>query len=304
MLESDKGFYLVSGYTSPIKMYYVVDVKEDYVTFAAFSDTLEHRSNMEWSWLESYLSKPYDMYNKSGATHDLGVDSIVSGFPLVGEDTYVQYKGRTTFFPDGMIGLDELTPYSLIDLATANGYVIPWRNRFALSAKEKIDTSFRHRAVSNQRIGLVIFMPIPTKNLKDARVEIVGSKDNILLLNNTTFDGVIDGPSVIPNDGKWYTQFYFSVASPENLTIQKDSTLDVPVHLVWNKEGLPLCEESVTLRVEEVNGQVVNKRLTTDSNGKGVIRLMAMGMKAGEEVSVKVNTEHFTSVGKIKAVVV
>ena len=46
-------------------------------------------------------------------------------------------------------------------------------------------------------------------------------------------------------------------------------------------------------------GLNTNARLTTDINGAGSFAVEAMGLSPGDRIAVKINTEHYTAIGKI-----
>ena len=83
---------------------------------------------------------------------------------------------------------------------------MPWRNRFAQTAREKVDTSFRHRARERLSNALVVFMPIAAP-FDQTRIEVLCEGDPILL-NGTALAGRIPDAD-IPKDGIWFKQFYF-----------------------------------------------------------------------------------------------
>ena len=181
-----------------------------------------------------------------------------------------------------------------------NGFPLPWRNRFAQSAREKVDYSFRHRARTQASNALVIFMPIAGP-LSGARVELLCDQDPILL-NGTSVAGRIDD-ATIPNDGVWFKQFYFHAMATETMTVPAGGRVDVPVALKWNGNDTP-CAHALTLKLESDAGYLPKRRLTTDENGLGSFAIEALGLSPGDRIAVKINTEHYTAIGKIMVEVV
>lgn len=302
MRKSEQGFYVVKGYG--VVRHYAIDLQPGYLGFATFTeledgaDLLAFPHHMGWAELEAYLSEPYNGFNASGMPDSMFAGVVITDCPMTKRP--VRYGGRVYLHLDGMKGRDEWTDYSLIDLATGpDGMVLPWRNRFAASAREKVDTSFRHRARQPQQIGAVVFLPFKVDDLRQARVEVVTGPNGAHLLNDTRVSGEIDGPKVIPEDGLWYRQFYFEAKAPKGLTVPAGGSIDVPVQLYWQKPRSPMCKGAITLKVEEVAGFAPIKRLHLDSNGSGTLRAVALGLQAGEQVVFKLNADHFSGLGKI-----
>lgn len=171
----------------------------------------------------------------------------------------------------------------------------PWRNRFAQSAREKVDLSFRHRARMQASNALVIFMPIKGP-LSSARIEILCDQDPILL-NGTTVAGRIDD-ATIPNDGQWFKQFYFHAVATETVTVTAGGRAYVPIALRWNGDGVP-CSHELALKLESDAGYLPKRRLNTDASGVGSFAVEALGLSPGDQIAVKINTEHYTAIGKI-----
>lgn len=303
MLEEDKGFYVVRGYNT-FGRHYAVDVKPEYVGFATFTEAPGLEPDLEWAELKEYLETPTDRFHASGMPDQTYTGRILKDFPTAKGKT-VRYGGRIYFHLDGMIGRDELSDYSIIDLATApSGDVLPWRNRFARSSREKVDTSFRHRARNPQQIGVVVFWPLRVDDLTQTRIEIVTGPEGAVMLNDTTPTGEIDGPAVIPEDGRWYEQFYFHAEADPKLTVPAGELIEIPIQLRWRKPEAPACEAEVTLKVEEVAGFAPLKRVHTNAKGQGFVRASAHGLRAGEQLVLKLNTDHFSGVGKLVVEVV
>ena len=309
MRDQDKGFYVVKGYD--MARHYAIDLHRDYLGFAAFTevdvDTGEDvdvdYDSMKWAELEEYLSTPYRSFHASGMPDTMYAGAVVADFPLTQKP--VRYGGRVYLHIDGMRGRDEWTDYSLIDLATGpDGMVLPWRNRLAASAREKIDTSFRHRARAPQQIGAVIFLPFKVDDLRQARVEVVTGPNGAHLLNDTKLSGEIDGPKVIPDDGLWYRQFYFEAKAPKGLTVPAGGEIDIPMQLHWQKPKSPKCHGALTLKVEEIAGYAPIKRVDLDGQGSGHLRAVAVGMRPGERMVFKINADHFSGLGKLVVEVV
>ena len=200
-----------------------------------------------------------------------------------------------------MNGVDEIVDYSLLDIAVGQGgRPLSWRNRFAQSAREKIDLSFRHRAREGIANALVVFLPFDVP-FDQARIEVLCQTDPILL-NGTVIAGRIDD-ATIPKDGVWFKQFYFHAVTTEVVTVAPDGRVDVPFQLVWTSDGSPVMR-SATFKLEADAGYLPRRRVTTDANGHGVISVEARGLAVGDVIAVKINTEHYTAIGKLRVEVV
>ncbi|MCR9157061.1 MAG: hypothetical protein NXH80_07435 [Rhodobacteraceae bacterium] len=296
MIET--GLHVI--YNTGTPLHYAVDVQDTYAGLAVFacSEAGEGLRNsvgaMEWAELSAELATPFDQDRGAGFVDMRGNGLFVPDLP--GCPNGGIYKGRSYVFLDGMRGHDEITDHALIDIMTdAQGFPLPWRNRFAQSAREKVDLSFRHRARVQAANALVIFMPIKGP-LSSARIEILCDQDPILL-NGTKVAGRIDDET-IPNDGQWFKQFYFHAVATETVTVPAEGRAHVPIALSWNGNGTP-CAHELALKLESDAGYLPKRRLTTDASGVGSFAVDALGLSPGDQIAVKINTEHYTAIGKI-----
>ncbi|WP_420587675.1 hypothetical protein [Marivita sp.] len=297
MIET--GLHVI--YNTGSRLHYAVDVQDTYAGIAVFevceagTGLRDGFGMLPWNELLPLLETPFAYVTRSGFV-DLERNGLfvpdLPGCPHGG-----LYKGRSYVFLDGMRGYDELTDYALIDIMTDNaGFPLPWRNRFAQSAREKVDYSFRHRARMQASNALVIFMPIKGQ-ISSARIEILCDKDPILL-NGTTVSGRIDD-ATIPNDGQWFKQFYFHAAAAEEpITVPAGGRAQVLVALKWNGDGTP-CAQELALKLESDAGYLPKRRLFTGADGTGSFAVEALGLNPGDQIAVKINTEHYTAIGKI-----
>lgn len=305
MLDSDKGFYLITGYPS-MGRHFIIDVQPTYVSVAVFkeAETTAADLSVDWETVSQQFNDLGQDPNNSGLPNQYLKGLIVKGYPNMG-DQLVECLGQTIFTPKGMTGLDELSDYSLLDITLNNqGVLQSWSNRFSASRQDKIDTSFRYRAKTSSPTIMAIFWPLKVASLLETRIEILANPDNVTFANGTVPTGTIDGPAVIPNDGHWYKQFYFHVETEADLTVPAGGTVDVPIQLRWNKPDAPKCEASLKLKVEEVSGYAPHKRVTTDANGFATVRVSALGLVAGETVQAKFNMDHFSGIGFVNVRVV
>ena len=298
MIET--GLHVI--YNTGSRLHYAVDVQDSYAGIAVF-DPCENGEGqrvgiepLPWAELKTELEIPYDRSNAAGFVDMRGNGVFIPDLP--GLNYGAIYKGRSYVFLDGMIGHDEITHYALIDIMTKEaGFPLPWRNRFAQSAREKVDFSFRHRARTQCSNALVVFMPI-AGTLSNARVEVLCEQEPILL-NGTRVAGRIDD-ATIPNDGQWFKQFYFhaDASGGAPLSVPAGGRVDVPIALFWNGDSAP-CAYELALKLESDAGYLPKRRLVTDEQGVSSFAIEALGLSPGDQIAVKVNTEHYTAIGKI-----
>lgn len=296
MIET--GLHVI--YNTGSRLHYAVDVQENYAGIAVFAPcepdegTRDGIAAIAWAEIEEALAIPNAEVSAAGFVDLMGNGAFVPDLPGCPHGGI--YKGRSYVFLDGMRGHDEITDHALIDIMTdAGGFPLPWRNRFAQSAREKVDLSFRHRARMQASNALVIFMPIEGP-LSSARIEILCDQDPILL-NGTTVIGRIDD-ATIPNDGQWFKQFYFHAVATETVTVPVGGRAEVPIALRWNGDGAP-CAHALALKLESDAGYLPKRRLVTEADGTGSFVIEALGLSPGDRIAVKINTEHYTAIGKI-----
>ena len=296
MIET--GLHVI--YNTGSRLHYAVDVQESYAGIAVFAPcgqgegTRDGIATISWAELEEALATPNAEVSAAGFVDLLGNGAFVPDLPGCLHGGI--YKGRSYIFLDGMRGHDEITDHALIDIMTdPGGFPLPWRNRFAQSAREKVDLSFRHRARMQASNALVIFMPIKGP-LTSARIEILCEQEPILV-NGTTVAGRIDD-ATIPNDGQWFKQFYFHATATGAVTVTAEGRVDVPVALRWNGDSAS-CAHALTLKLESDAGYLPRRRLTTDPSGAGSFAVEALGLSPGDRIAVKINVGHYTAIGKI-----
>ncbi len=296
MIET--GLHVI--YNTGSRLHYAVDVQESYAGIAVFAPcgqgegTRDGIATISWAELEEALATPNAEVSAAGFV-DLRANGAfvpdLPGCPFGGI-----YKGRSYIFASGMRGHDEITDHALIDIMTDNaGFPLPWRNRFAQSAREKVDLSFRHRARMQAANVLVIFMPIAGP-LSSTRIEILCHQEPILL-NGTSVAGRIDD-ATIPNDGQWFKQFYFHAVPTAAVSVPAGGRAEVPIALRWNGDDTP-CAHALVMKLESDAGYLPRRRLATDNGGNGTFVVEALGLTPGERIAVKINAGHYTAIGKI-----
>lgn len=56
---------------------------------------------------------------------------------------------------------------------------------------------------------------------------------------------------------------------------------------------------AIALKLESDAGYLPKRRLTTAADGTGSFAIEALGLTPGDRIAVKLNTEHYTAIGKI-----
>ena len=295
MIET--GLYAITNCGVP--RHYAVDVKPDYVSIAVFEFANPGTATgmggvMLWADLLPHLEARPAFGNQAGFVDLAYNECFVPDLPDAPMGAI--YKGRSGLFATGMQGHDEIVDHALIDMAVgADGRPLSWRNRFARSAREKIDTSFRYRAIEGISNALVVFLPVVVP-FDQARIEVL-SQIPPILLNGTVQAGTVDDVT-IPKDGLWYKQFYFHALGPEAATVPAGGRVDVPVALRWNADGSAFAH-AIALKLESDAGYLPKRRLVTAADGTGSFAIEALGLSPGDSIAVKLNTEHYTAIGKI-----
>jgi hypothetical protein len=295
MIET--GLYAITNCGVP--RHYAVDIKPDYVSIAVFEFANPGTATgmggvMLWADLLAHLEARPAFGNQAGFVDLVHNECFVPDLPDAPMGAI--YKGRSGLFATGMQGHDEIVDHALIDMAVgADGRPLSWRNRFARSAREKIDTSFRYRAIEGISNALVVFLPFVVP-FDQARIEVLCQIPPILL-NGTVQAGAVDDVT-IPKDGLWYKQFYFHALGPEAATVPAGGRVVVPVALKWNADGSAFAH-AIALKLESDAGYLPKRRLITAADGTGSFAIEAPGLSPGDRIAVKLNTEHYTSIGKI-----
>jgi hypothetical protein len=98
--------------------------------------------------------------------------------------------------------------------------------------------------------------------------------------------------------GQWFKQFYFHTVATETVTVPAGGRAHVPIALRWNIDGAP-CAHALALKLDSDAGYLPKRRLMTDMNGAGTFAVEALGLNPGDQIAVKINSEHYTAIGKI-----
>ncbi|WP_298679067.1 hypothetical protein [uncultured Lentibacter sp.] len=175
-----------------------------------------------------------------------------------------------------------------------------WDNRLITSRWDKNEYGRRNRAKRGAGIACYVWMPIATGHFADTRIILP-------FAGSFGFGGNAD-PALLteadaPSDARGYLRYYWSASVPETLTVAPDGWVEIPLQLVENADGAPLAH-ATRLKLEVLSGYVPQSRVLTDAQGRAVIRACALGLRSGETLSLKINTDHYTAVGRVDVAVV
>ena len=236
---------------------------------------------------------------------DAGVPkSFFPGYAIEDPSTpgaLLAYCSHVAFELTDLQGADEIVDYSRFEIPVDNdGMLSTWDNRLITSRWDKNEYGQRNRAKRGAGIACYVWMPIATGSFADTRIILP-------FAGSFGFGGTGDPLSLssddAPGDTRGYLQFYWSVNAPTGLTIAPDGCVEIPLQLVENAGGARLAH-ATRLKLEVLSGYVPQSRIATDAQGQAVIRACALGLRAGETLSLKINTDHYTSVGRVDVVVV
>lgn len=210
------------------------------------------------------------------------------------------YASHVIFDLGDLQGADEVVDYSRFEIPVdAAGMLSTWDNRLITSRWDKNEYGRRNRAKRGSGIACYVWMPIATGSFHDCRIILPfagafgfgGTADPVALLE-----------AEAPSDARGYLQYYWSAQVPVGLVVAPEAWVEIPVHLVENADGTPLAH-STRLKLEALSGYLPQTRVMTDARGQAVIRAAAFGLRPGETLSFKINTDHYTAVGRVDVAV-
>ncbi len=210
------------------------------------------------------------------------------------------YRSHVAFDLTDLQGADEIVDYSRFEIPVDDdGMLSTWDNRLITSRWDKNEYGRRNRAKRGTAIACYVWMPIATGSFTDTRIILP-------FAGSFGFGGTAD-PALLteadaPSDARGYLRYYWSVTAPTDLTVAPDGWVEIPLQLVENADGAPLAH-ATRLKLEVLSGYVPQGRVVTDDQGQGIIRACALGLRPGETLALKINTDHYTSVGRVDVAV-
>ena len=79
--------------------------------------------------------------------------------------------------------------------------------------------------------------------------------------------------------------------------------MTVPIQLVENADGSNLAL-ATKLKLDALSGYLPKKRVTTAADGSAATTVTALGLSPGDILDIKINTDHYTGIGRIQVAVV
>ncbi len=291
MLEADKGLYclgLDAGYRLG------VDLTPTRLTLVSFVPAVPEDSLPEIA-LEALAGEIL-----TGAADGGMARQDRMGFAIEDPDeegTYLAYRSHMTFDLEDLRGADEIVDYSRFEVPIGDdGGLGTWDNRLITSRWDKNEYGKRNRAKRGAGIACYIWMPLATGSFADTRMIFPAAGG--FGFGGGAFQPVALSLEAAPSDNRGYLRSYWSVFSPADLSVRPDGWVDIPIQLVENADGSDLAY-ATRLKLEALSGYLPQMRITTDEQGQAVIRACALGLTVGETLSLKINTEHYSSVGRI-----
>ena len=298
MLAADKGLYGL-GHASPLRI--GVHLTATRLTVVAFKPVgrAEQLLVMDLATLAAAI---VESASEAGAPQALFAGHAVEDPHNPG--ALLAYTSHVIFDLGDLQGADEVVDYSRFEIPVDDvGMLSTWDNRLITSRWDKNEYGRRNRAKRGVGIACYVWMPIATGSFHDSRI--------ILPFAGTfgfggTADPVLLGPEEAASDARGYLRYYWSAAVPDNLgehlVVAPEAWIDIPLQLVENADGTPLTH-STRLKLEALSGYLPQTRVVTDAEGQAVIRAAAFGLRPGETLSIKINTDHYTAVGRVDVAV-
>ncbi len=294
MLEQHKGLYALTG-TLPYRL--ALHLTDTVLTVGLFKAIEKGLVDIGFGTLAAHIqSNPRD-----GGRFDPAYAGFVTG-DLPGSTALYRYLGRVSLDLVGARGKDELVDYSRIEFtSTKDGQLNSWENRLIRSRFDKNELGVRNRAKGDLTSLCYIWMPVATGVLADTRIILVEGPEPHIMLGNTPVPQAIDN-TAFPSDSRGYLDCYWSASTPNGLTVPAGSSVTVPIQLVENADGSNLAL-ATKLKLDALSGYLPKKRVTTAADGSAVVTVTALGLNPGDVLDVKINTDHYTGIGRIQVAV-
>lgn len=295
MLEQHKGFYALTD-TLPYRM--AVHLTDAVLTIGLFTEIEEGKVDIGFDVLAAHIqSSP-----REGGRFDPTYAGFVTG-DLPGSTAFYRYLGRVSLDLAGARGKDELVDYSRIEFTcTRDGELNTWENRLIRSRFDKNELGVRNRAKGDLTSLCYIWMPVMTGSLADTRIILIGDPETHILLGETPVPQAIDN-AAFPSNSRGYLDCYWSASTPSGLTVPAGSSINIPIQLVENADGSNLAHVT-KLKLDALSGYLPKMRATTAADGSAEVTVTALGLSPGDLLDVKINTDHYTGIGRIQVTVV
>ena len=295
MLDQHKGFYALTG-TLPYRL--VLHLTDTMLTIGLFKGIDADKVDIGFEVLAAHIqSTPRD-----GGRFDPAYKGFVTS-DLPGSTALYRYLGRVSLDLAGARGKDELVDYSRIEFTcSSEGQLNTWENRLIRSRFDKNELGVRNEAKGDLTSLCYIWMPIFTGSFLDTRIILIGDPETHILLGNTPVPEAIDS-GAFPSNSRGYLDFYWSASAPTGLTVPAGGSINIPIELIENADGSSLAH-ATKLKLDALSGYLPKKRVTTAADGSAATTVTALGLSPGDILDIKINTDHYTGIGRIQVAVV
>jgi hypothetical protein len=255
---------------------------------AAFRSSL-----LAWPDLEEYCrALPDNAYvpRTSRVVREF-IDRPVLGVPGHEEQVF-SFRGKAVFDLDGMLGADEVVDHSAIDIPIDHtGSPIAVVNRFSETKLAKSRQGFRYRALFPQSSGLVVHLPFVAESLRDVVVEATHGP--------LGYAGDRPDQTVPLAESGSIQQFYWHIEAHAP-AVPAGASADVSFRIVCNDPaGTRPPVRPTRIFIYADRGYLPRREVMTDNEGRGTVRITALGLEAGERIKLKFNATHYTALGKV-----
>ena len=226
------------------------------------------------------------------------VDTVFQGDLYSIDDVLFTYQGAVSFNIDGLQGHKEAPDYSRLEFRIVAGKLDTWRSRFLDSRHIKNGSTSRNYAhYPNMLDFSSLFMPINTGSLADTKSIILIGEHAPLMIGDTPPIQMIDTESFI-KDGANYERFYWRCDTPSGLTVAAGGSIEVPMQLIENGDDSNMNHTTI-VHLKEHTGYAPHKQITMSENGSATAMVHAWGLVAGDQINIKLNSIHYSGIGRI-----
>lgn len=260
---------------------------------AELRDSAAFRSSLlAWPDVEAHCSSPPStaVLRMSRVVREL-IGRPVGGVPGL-EDQVFSFRGKAVLDLDGLLGADEIVDYSAIDIPIDyTGSPIAVVNRFSETKLAKAHQGFRYRTLFPQSGGLVLHFPFVADSLREVVVEALHGELGYL---GDQPDRVVEATAV-----RSIQQFYWHIEA-DATSVSAGASVDVLFRIVPNDPaGTRPAIRPTRIFVAADRGYLPRREVVTDGEGRGTVRVTALGLAPGERVKLKFNATHYTALGKV-----
>lgn len=279
-------------------LFQAIEISEDRIAIHVF-EPVDRKSLPGNLTILEFKTMMSDLKKQNVSGLHLPPDRIYSKGPD-GLSKVLSYAGSSALIVDQLSGRREWTDYSLFECPLHRDFNPgAWRNRFPYSSLLQVDRTTRWSQVQNEGIFASLFVPFAGKGLSDTTLYISSNLPLYFMDKGFKIAKTLNRSELKPNHRPFYLDWYWSVKSDSPVSMRPNSTIEVPVHLIWNRDGSN-CNRAATLSVESDAGYLPCRRVKFDNSGSAKIRISSTGMQLGEKIKVKFNAEAYTNLSSFE----